>query len=123
MGSLILVLLCVCNRNLASLASARRQSLNAAMSDPNNSVSLQADIGNLPNNSVALRAVAPIIQAISANNVSATAVVQVERLLTRVSTSTENGQVRSPICSLVSDPIVSNDSRNGSDGVPAILRV
>jgi hypothetical protein len=51
------------------------------MSDPSNSVSLQTDIENLPNNSVALlSAVAPIIQAISADNVSATAVIQVESL-------------------------------------------
>jgi hypothetical protein len=51
------------------------------MSDPSNSISLQADVGNLPSNSVALlSALSPIIQAISADNVSATAVVQVESL-------------------------------------------
>ena len=46
-----------------------------------NQVSLQADVGNLPNNTVAvLGALSPFIQAVSADNVSPLAVVQVEAL-------------------------------------------
>jgi len=44
-------------------------------------VSLQADVGNIPNNTVAvLGALSPFIQAVSADNVSPLAVVQVEAL-------------------------------------------
>jgi hypothetical protein len=46
-----------------------------------NGVSLQTDVGNLPNNTVAaLRSISPFIRAVSADNVSALAVGQAEAL-------------------------------------------
>ena len=46
-----------------------------------NEISLQADVGNVPNNAVAvLSSISPFIQAVSADNVSPLAVVQVEAI-------------------------------------------